>query len=299
MNKIESLTDNQKIELDEYIKECLNIGRSVAPLDHEKVENVIIKLYDKMNLPRPEFVYCASPHACSTEYSRRTESKKPLPISENMCGGQYWIYWQAFYKFGEKIGAKYSVEDAKMLNVWLEESKQLHVWFPFENAALISERPIRLSLNDNGAMHNEHEMAIEYSDGWGGYYLNGVRVPEYLVKTPSRDLSMGFFTNEINADVKAEFVRKFGVERMLGIGTMVDSYTKYDQEEQPWWWKSEYELWDMKNAFVGLDYQPFLKMLNQTTGIWHLEAVSPQCLDIEDALKERFGGRSMKIVGIS
>jgi hypothetical protein len=40
-------------------------------------------------------------------------------------------------------------------------------------------------------------------------------------------------------------------------------------------------------------------MLNQTTGIWHVEAVSPQCRTLKDAIKERFGGREMKIVAIA
>jgi galactitol-specific phosphotransferase system IIC component len=40
-------------------------------------------------------------------------------------------------------------------------------------------------------------------------------------------------------------------------------------------------------------------MLNQTTGIWHMEAVSPNCKTIGEALNERFGGKNFKIIGIS
>ena len=40
-------------------------------------------------------------------------------------------------------------------------------------------------------------------------------------------------------------------------------------------------------------------MMNQTTKIWHMEAVSPNCRTLKDAIKERFGGREMKIVGIA
>ena len=55
----------------------------------------------------------------------------------------------------------------------------------------------------------------------------------------------------------------------------------------------------MKNIFVGLDYQPYVKMKNQTTQVWHVEAVSPQCRTLKEAIKERFGGKEMKIVGIA
>jgi hypothetical protein len=197
------------------------------------------------------------------------------------------------------IGVKYKTSEMELLDEWLEEGKNMHWWFPCEDIVLVSERPIRLTVDRNGRLHNENEKTIEYSDGWGFYYLNGVCVPEVLVKTPSEQLNIDFFKNEKNADVKAEFVRKFGIERMLDFGTKIDSYTNYDQEEQPWWYKSEYELWDMHKVFPGLTYQPYLKMLNQTTNIWHVEAVSPDCKTLKEAIKERFGGREMKIVGIA
>ena len=85
---------------------------------------------------------------------------------------------------------------------------------------------------------------------------------------------------------------------MIGVGKKVDSYINYDQEENPWWWKSEYELWDMGSVFE-LEYQPYVKMKNQTTGIWHVEAVSPACRTLVAAIKERFGGKEMRIVDIS
>ena len=107
-----------------------------------------------------------------------------------------------------------------------------------------------------------------------------------------------FFLKEKNADVKAEFVRKYGVERMLDMGKKVDSYEKYKEKDYPYWHESQYELWDMAKLFEGLDYQPYVKMVNQTTGIWHVEAVSPNCRNLKDAIKERFGGREMKILAI-
>jgi len=55
----------------------------------------------------------------------------------------------------------------------------------------------------------------------------------------------------------------------------------------------------MASLFPGLDYQPYLKMMNQTTKIWHVEALSPNCRTIKDTLKERFGGREMEIADIA
>jgi hypothetical protein len=291
MEKIEKLTETQEKQLADFYQEMLKIGRSCEPIVHSEAERIIAKLYELIGQKPPQFLYYQSPHQLLKEH--------PTVNLYQYFGGQYWVYWKAVYTFAEKyLGVTYDKENSDLLALWMEESKHLHWWFPFENYCLISERPIRLTVDDQGRLHNEKVKAIEYADGYGMYYLHGVKVPEYLVVTDAENLDIDFFTKETNADVKAEFVRKYGIERMLQFGVKVDSYEKYDQEEHPWWWKSEYELWDMKSLFVGLDYQPFLKMANQTTGIWHVEAVPPTCLTISDALKARFGGRDMKIVDI-
>jgi hypothetical protein len=55
----------------------------------------------------------------------------------------------------------------------------------------------------------------------------------------------------------------------------------------------------MNHLFEGINYAPHLKMLNQTTGVWHVEAVSPSCMSVADAIKDRFGGRDLNIIGIA
>ena len=291
MNKITELTPAQEIRLNEFYQEQLEIGRSIKPIDHEKVERIITKFYSRIGLPKPTFYYHKSPYEIVNSYEG---------ININMYfGGQQWLQWKAFYKFAEEIGVKFAPEDSELLAEWCEESRELHWWFPFEKECLISERPIRLHVDSRGFLHSENSKAIEYPDGWGMYYLNGVKVTEYLVMTPAEDLDIKFFLEEKNADVKAEFVRKFGVERMLHLGTKVDSYEKYPEKKHPWWHKSQYEVWDMKELFPGLAYQPYLKMLNQTTGIWHMEALSPACRTLVDAIKERFGGRDFEILKIA
>lgn len=117
------------------------------------------------------------------------------------------------------------------------------------------------------------------------YFLNGILVPKDLVMTPSEKLSMDIFHKEKNADVRAEFIRKYGIERMCHLGRMIDTWENYP--EQDWFLKSRYELVDMAPIFQNVRYAPHLKMVNQTTGIYHLEAVTPDCKTIKDALNLR------------
>ena len=107
-------------------------------------------------------------------------------------------------------------------------------------------------------------------------------------ETPESELKIEQYNELKNADVKAAFVQKFGIERMVDLGKVVDTYTNYNNE---WYTKSEYQLVDMSPIFKTIKYAPYLKMINQTTGVYHLEGVHPDCKTIEDALNYRWGGR--------
>jgi hypothetical protein len=182
--------------------------------------------------------------------------------------------------------------------VW-EKTSVLGMIFPMPTICFVSQKPTTIQLNAAGQLHADcNGPAIEYAGELGDkiYALNGVVVPEKLAVTPSGQLTVDFYNEIANADQKMEFVRKFGVERMLSLGKKIDSYEKYGNE---WWTRSQYELWDMKVLFPGVSYAPHLKMLNQTTGVWHVEAVSPKCLNLKDALTERFDGIDINIVGIA
>jgi hypothetical protein len=196
----------------------------------------------------------------------------------------------SFYDFFlSETAVKISDELRDKFNVW-KSTTELGIIYPLDNVCVVSRKPKTIRKNNLG-LHCENGPALEY-EGLSIYALNGVRVPEYLVVTNSHDLSMDWYKEQNNADVRTEFVRKYGVERMLELGKKVDTHLNYDEE---WWTKSEYELWDMASLFSNLDYQPYLKMMNQTTKVWHVEAVSPACRTLEDAIKERFGGRTFKI----
>jgi hypothetical protein len=219
--------------------------------------------------------------------------------------GSYFSYVFSYYDyFVEGLDMKFLTPTGEVdeeltnrWNIWRDTSK-IGMIYPFDDVCFVTQKATKISYNERDQLHCENGPALAYAGGYEFYSLNGITVPEYLVMTPSEDLSLDFFKNEKNADVKAEFVRKYGVERMLDMGKKMDSFENYDQENHTWWWKSEYELWDMHVLFEGIEYQPYLKMRNCTTGIWHVEAVSPSCRTIADALKERFGNIEPDIVEI-
>jgi hypothetical protein len=45
---------------------------------------------------------------------------------------------------------------------------------------MVCERPRYIGRDDRGQLHSDERMAIEYPDGWGLYFLHGVKFPKDL-----------------------------------------------------------------------------------------------------------------------
>lgn len=221
------------------------------------------------------------------------------PFCSPFLSGSFSVPNFSFYDFMfNEVGVEIDAELLRKYKIW-EASTRLGMIFPLENVCIVSQKPIKISRNEAGQIHADCDgPAIEYAGEMGEkvFALNGVTVPEWLAVTPSHKLILEQYNSISNADIKMEFVRKFGIERMLECGKKIDSYENYDNE---WWTKSEYEIWDMKALFPGVNYAPHLKMLNQTTKVWHVEALPPDVRTIEEAMYRRMNNRKINIKAIA
>lgn len=221
------------------------------------------------------------------------------PFCSPFLSGSFSVPNFSFYDFMfNEVGVEIVPELLRKYKIW-EASTKLGMIFPLENVCIVSQKPIKISRNDEGRIHADCDgPAIEYAGEMGEkiYALNGTVVPEWLATTPSGKLTLEQYNSVSNADVRMEFVRKFGIERMLNFGKKIDSYENYDNE---WWSKSEYEIWDMKSLFPSIEYAPHLKMLNQTTKVWHVEALPPDVRNLEQAMYRRMNNRKIDVKSIA
>jgi hypothetical protein len=147
---------------------------------------------------------------------------------------------------------------------------------------VVSQKPTTIKMRA-GRLHGDGTVALEYAGGMVKIYaLNGVRVPEWLVMTRADRLDPRDLTKKEelkNVEVRREFVRKIGVERCLNtLGW------KVLQKE------GSYELGE---TVVGETPRRYLKMLNPSIGIWHLEAVHPSCETVQQSINwRRYGDKS-------
>lgn len=319
MNKITELTPANEAAKADYIKKWIAIGHNTDRLNYDKTVDIVhdiqTELLGREKTPviivdNPVLAWIGCHYAVNgvpvNELMGKIEGfikgKDKIEISSFVSpfiDGSFSASLFSFYDYMfNELKVPIKADVLRKYKIW-ERSTELGMVFPLENVCFVSEKPLSIKVNEKNEIHSDaNGPAIEYAGAYAPnvWALDGIVVPQELAETPSHKMTIQQYNNLKNADHKMAFVKKFGVERMLDMGTLVDTHTKYNKE---WWNKSEYELWDMKVLFPGVNYAPHLKMLNQTTKVWHVEAVSPKCRSLVEAVKERMGDRDLEIVSIA
>lgn len=101
-------------------------------------------------------------------------------------------------------------------------------------------------------------------------------MPKWIVEPPAEDLDPRKITAIANAEVRREFVRKVGIDRICyKLGAKVESK------------QGDYELLRLD---VGEgQFWTYLKMLNPSIGTWHVEGVPNAINTVQEALNWRNG----------
>ena len=195
---------------------------------------------------------------------------------DNIYWGNIDIYWLSFYIFPEKyLGISYSDFQILSLNMFYQLCEKIGwIWY-FKNVCFISDRP--QEINKKGIqLHAEGKPAIKFRDGYSSWCLNGVNVPKELAETPTEQLNPEQWLAETNVEIRAQFICKFGVDRLKKYGKSIEK-------------NDVYELMDMNNLFKKRNnqYTPFLFMRNPSTGTIHCEGIIKECKTIEQAINWR------------
>jgi hypothetical protein len=193
--------------------------------------------------------------------------------------GSHESAWPAYYNFPDaELRKMFSDEQREKLHLWLSVCAGTGWWEPYENVVFMCERPSVQIVNSGGRLHCETGPAILCRDGWPVYALNGVRMKPEHVLTPAEKLDPTECLKETNADIRRELIRKMGVESMLAHlpHKVLDT-------------QGDYSL--LKIDFPGLVQDTrFLKMLNPSIGVWHVEGIERSCNTVEQAINWRAAG---------
>jgi hypothetical protein len=189
-------------------------------------------------------------------------------------GGNLWASWYAYISFFRDVC---DWENEGLEAFGYDEQYALNAgwcWYG-DDIAAIADRPAELHFSADNQLHYDRGPAALWRDGWAIWSLNGVRVPQWLVETSAEKLEPKQIVDIDNAEVRREFVRKVGVDRIC-----------YKLSNGPIDVEGDYEL----HRFVvvtGREWT-YLKMLNPSVPeVWHLEGVPNACNTVAAALAWR------------
>jgi hypothetical protein len=316
-------TEEQKQCIEKFREEYLSVGLDTTRADKTAAEEAIHGLYkfaERELAEEAPFIWVESPAAACgliTIMEKHTEEgvalleahrdsknnrdvvptktinelmeKLKLKMSYHRTNfwGQQESYWVAFYQCGKALGAKYETSDDEKLQLWDQLCRATNWWWAFSNRVVLSEKPVEIH-REGEVLHRDGGKAVLYSDGWGTYSLNGIRVPARFAETPAEQLDPKEFSRITNAEIRREFVRKVGIERIFWAheSKLIDGPTERND--------SIYELHLLN---IGTENpREFLKMQNASrhlhghlADVWHIEGVPPGTRTVEEALAFRNG----------
>ena len=301
IKKIEKLTPEQEAAMPRYVEKWVAIGLSTkqqaeedAIIDFSRFEKHILK----QAKPAPVKIF-KSPRHCwigveilksneNYDISRLyddvervingdklTVNRERIEFVWPYFDGQYWASYFAYFDFFEQeCGVKY--DDNYRI---MKEGVKYGMAFPIDECCIVCQPFSKIDRNANG-LHCENGPALSYNGFCEVFALNGVRMNKEHVMSRPQDIDPKTVLGEQNVEVRRELIRKVGMELLLDkmphkvLDTMKHAaggeYTLYSVD------LSE----DVKN-------EKYLKMLNPSIGVWHLEAVEPSVKNCQEALNFR------------
>lgn len=236
---IEKLTPAQEALLPVYRDKWIKIGLDTTPCDRPACEAAVKLAYEKADQKPPSrVVWLRSPLAgaiaadmlandemqkfddfvADEEQCLRSKAKKGKLNSTlltrasnqitNACYGSHDANWLAFYDyFKEVVG----IEEINRLDGVFAMSG-CGWWWPFEDIAILTERPTVIKQDSQGRMHCTEGPAIAYSDGFELYAVHGIMLePDSILKP----LTVKRIDDEQNAEVRRVLLELYGMSKYL------------------------------------------------------------------------------------
>lgn len=243
MDKIEKLTAEQEAYLPIFREEWLRTGLKAGAENKELAESTIYKIYEMHNLKTPQILWFDSPVSCNAIINLFNEDKIKSLLSHlekdgrtinefkpddyvkvtkktqqeyinTYFYGQLDSYWIAFYKFCEHIGVKYNEESKGKLNLMADLAKSAFKYYFYENFAIVSRRPIKISIDNNNVLHCEDGPSVEFKDGFKSYNWHGTLVPAWIIEEKNL-ITHSKIMKEENAEVRRCMIEIYGVPKFV------------------------------------------------------------------------------------
>jgi hypothetical protein len=186
-----------------------------------------------------------------------------------------------FYLFAERVGVRYDYGTRHHLLQFEELAKSAFMWWPFNGACFMSERPTELYFDEQHRLHRDGGPAILFPDRYALWALHGVRVTQELAEISPQQMEPGMVMKTDNANVRREALRKMTPAMFLekAGAQPVDEEVLVSGDGQI----HPYQLY-MLDVGDG-QRRPYIKMKNPSLeDTYHVEGVHPSCRTVRQAL---------------
>ena len=204
-----NFNEAQKAFVEEYGQNQINIYLN-GKTNKEIAEKHLKAVYKQLGKQDPKVTWYDSPeHLAKTVWASVGDSVR-ASVGDSV---RAWLDsgWVSHYKFfSEQF-------EENALNDWCIYLEQVNGGILSDTEVHLVRKPIRLVRNNEGRLHYDHGKAVEWEDGTGYYYLDGVELPEKIFnrvvnnETTADDMLSG----ELNSDQRAVVLRYLKPELLI------------------------------------------------------------------------------------
>lgn len=148
-----------------------------------------------------------------------------------------------------------------------------HTMLMFENSCLMSDRPLKLCLDEQNRLHAEGEAAVTYGDGLKFYAYAGVNLPERYGRVHPHQWQSQWLLREPNAELRRVLIQGIGYGRIC---------QELQAKELDSW--REYTLLEITDE-IDFESVHLLKMTCPSTQHIHVLRVPPDILSAREAIR--------------
>ena len=272
---ITELTQEQINKFPQYISEWTAKGLTTtkrtledATIDFGNFQKIILN----KETPAP-VVLLDSPAKCWAKVNEVMSAKEGRDVNLKFVypyfDCQFWASWFSFYEFmRNEVGIKFTNE--KEYDV-LKNCQSYGMVFPLDEVCIVCQPPTIINKNASG-LHCENGPALSYGGDNEIFALNGVVMTKEYVMTPASQINGEMILMEKNVEIRRELLRKVGIERAME--SLPNRLLDKD---------GNYELYSIDLSEEIKDAR-YLKMVNPSIGVFHLEGVDPKISTVKDAL---------------
>ena len=195
-------------QLKEYREKWIALGLSTVT-DRKAAELAIDEVYTLAGLKAPKLkIWGRSPMEGIAEVAKLTgESVKQVNSNGPSIFGSHDAYWMAFYDVFKGI-----VSDVDKLEGLFKLSQTCGWCWPFNDAVILTDKPVALSLDEENRLHSTTGAALLYGDGFGVWAIHGLRIEKRFIEEP---VNMKDIDSCANQELKRVLIERYGEHQYI------------------------------------------------------------------------------------